>query len=387
MSEPKLSYLGPLDERGEVRPVRRPIWERLPIGFLLIVCLPTLIAAIYFLLVATPRYVSEARFIVRAPSQNQPSSLGVALQGVGIPTSQTDAFAVHEYISSRDALRELNRKVDVATVYSGRFADPFSSLPRPWQGRSFEDTYQGFKDFVTVGYDATTGISTLRVEAFRPGDAERIANVLLEGGEALVNRLNMRAQADAISNAERNVSEAQERLSLTQDKLSAYRNRERFIDPTQTAKIGSELIGELAIRVATLRAERAQIATDAPNSPQLPIIDSRIQAFQQQISQEQAKLAGDTSSLAAKIGEYAQLELEQQFADKALTSATQGLETARLDARRKMLYLDRVVNPNLPDLPTEPHRWMAILAVLGSALLAYGTGWLIWSGVRESRQD
>jgi len=34
-----------------------------------------------------------------------------------------------------------------------------------------------------VGYDSTTGISTLRVEAFRPGDAHDIANALLDSGE------------------------------------------------------------------------------------------------------------------------------------------------------------------------------------------------------------
>ena len=58
-------------------------WRRVPLAFLVVVALPTLVTAIYFLLIASPRYVSEARFIVRAASHEQPSTLGVALQGVG----------------------------------------------------------------------------------------------------------------------------------------------------------------------------------------------------------------------------------------------------------------------------------------------------------------
>ena len=68
------------------------------------------------LLIATPRYVSEARFIVRASNQSQPSAIGVALQGVGLSTAPSDAFAVHEYITSRDAVTDLGRRYDVGAI-------------------------------------------------------------------------------------------------------------------------------------------------------------------------------------------------------------------------------------------------------------------------------
>lgn len=386
MAEQKISFLGPLSEGGEsVARKQVSVLRRLPVAFLLAVVAPTVIAAIYYLLIATPRYVSEARFVVRAPSQEQPSSLGVALQGVGIPTSQTDAFAVHEYITSRDALRELQVRVDVAGAY--RDADPLSRLPRFWEGGSFEDLYRGFKGYVTVGYDSTTGISTLRVEAFDPNDAQRIADSLLSGGENLVNRLNLRSRKDAVSEAEGGVAIAQSRLTAAQVKLTAFRNHAGFVDPAKAAIVGGEMLGELAVQLATLKAERAQVAADAPQSPQLRILDSRIAAFERQISIEQQKLAGDATSLASKISTYEQLVMDRQFADRAFATAMLSLDNAELEARRKSLYLDRIVNPNRPDEPALPLRWMAILAVFGGTLVAYGTIWLIWAGVRESRLD
>ena len=196
MSEPKLTFLGPgpdLDRLlGSLRAGRV---RALPWPFLLVVVIPTLVAAVYFLLIASPRYVSEARFIVRAPNQAQPSSLGVTLQSAGLAPAQTDAFAVHDYIRSRDGLAELNRRYDVPQMLGGRGGDLFSRYPRPWESRSQEGQHKGFQRFVTVGYDSTTGISTLRVEAFRPDDAQALAEGLLQGGEGLVNRLNRRAAA------------------------------------------------------------------------------------------------------------------------------------------------------------------------------------------------
>jgi len=388
MTKPTMTYLGPVAGPEDRHPSGRTGWfRRLPFAFLVLVVLPTLIAAVYFLLIASPRYVSEARFIVRAPSNNQPSTLGIALQGVGLTSTQTDSFAVHEYIRSGDGLRELMTQVDVAQAYGGRGADFFSRLPHPWQGNSFDDLYSGFRDYVTVGYDSSTGISTLRVEAFRGDDAKAINERLLSAGERLINRLNGRAVSDAVSQADRTVSEAQLRLAQSQQELTTFRNRERFIDPARSATAGAELIGELAVNLATLRAERAEMAAGAPQSPQLPLLDGRIRALQDQIDIEQAKIVGDSDSLAPKIGAYEELVLNRELAGRALTAATASLDSAKLDARRQQLYLERIVDPTLPSEPSRPRRLLSLLAVFATCLIIYATGWLIWAGVRESKQD
>lgn len=384
MSEAKLTYLGPIPG-ASASPPARALWKRLPPAFLLLVVLPTLLTAIYFLLIASPRYVSEAQFIVRTADQRQPSPLGTALQGVGLSAATTDSFAVHRYIESRDGLRGLTGTMDMPKVLGAK-ADIFSRYPRPWEGRSFEDLYRGFQRFVIVGYDSTTGISTVRVEAFSPRDAQRMTVGLLDGGESLVNQLNIRAETDAVEESEATLREAEGRVLTAQRQLTSFRNREGIIDPGRTATEGAAMIGDLLTTLATMRAERAQLAADAPNSPQLPVLDSRIRAFSAQIDSERAKLAGDANSLAQKIGAYEGLIQEREFANRALTTASLARDNAILDARRKQLYLERIVAPNLPDKPTEPKRFLAILTVLISTLIAYGIGWLIWAGVREHSQ-
>jgi Capsule polysaccharide export protein len=389
MNEPRLDYLGPLSDDGPKtrgdswaeRILRRP-----PLAFLLVVVVPTFLSLIYFVLIASPLYVSEARFIVRQPGHAQPNSLGLALQGAGMVGTQTDAFAVHEYILSQDALTDLGRRYDMATVLGPRGADVFSRWPRPFQSRSSESMLSGYKRFVTVGYDSTTGISTLRVKAFRPGEAQAVAESLLTGGEGLINRLNERAAADAVDSAERSRVEAQARLASAQQRLVAFRNRERFIDPEVTAQEASRLIGQLTAQVATLRAERSQIAAEAPQSPQLPSLDARINALQRQIADERAKLAGQANSLAPRVSAYEDLQLERQFADRQMVEAASALVEAQEEARRQKLYLERIVNPSRPEQALEPRRWTSVLTVLISTLILYALGWLLLAGLREHRQ-
>ncbi|MFY7850579.1 MAG: chain-length determining protein [Brevundimonas sp.] len=387
MTETKLNYIGPIPKLLTFERDRPAWWRRIPIAALIVIVLPTLLATIYFLFIASPRYVSETQFIVRQSGQSTPSTIGVALQGIGIAPTQTDAFAVHEYINSRDALRELSSRYDVPAILGPRGADAFSRWPRPWEDRSNEGLYEGFQRFVTVGYDSTTGISTLRVEAFRARDAQALTEALLTGGEQLINRMNERSSADAVAQAQQAREEARARLAGAQQQLTAFRNREQILDPQMVARESSQLIGGLQAQVAGLRAERAQVAAEAPNSPQLPTFDARIRAYEAQIETERAQMAGNSTSLAPMISVYEDLALARELADRELTQATAAVIAAEQEARRQKLYLDRVVSPSLPDEAAEPKRWLSILTVLASTLLAYGIGWLIWAGVREHRQD
>ena len=88
MTQVEIEYRGPSSGNSGAKTKPYQWWRKLPVSFLGFVVAPTLAAAVYFGLVATPQYVSEARFIVRQPSQPQPSGLGVALQGIGLPAGQ-----------------------------------------------------------------------------------------------------------------------------------------------------------------------------------------------------------------------------------------------------------------------------------------------------------
>jgi BexC/CtrB/KpsE family polysaccharide export inner-membrane protein len=386
MSDERLKYVGPNPKVLPSPKSRGTKFSAIPVGFLIIVALPTFLASFYYLLLATPVYVSEARFLVRSANQGQPTSLGVALQGVGLSSAQTDSFAVHEFIASRDGLQMLKQRFDLAGILGPPGADFLSRYPRPFEKRSDENLYKAMKRFVTVGYDSTTGISTLRVKAYSSQEARSLTEAMLVGGEDLVNRLNERASTNAVIEATTARDMARARVQAAQAELTAFRSSEAFIDPTVSARESLELIGTLRATVAMLSAERSQLVASAPSSPQLSILDSRIAAFNRQIETERSEVSGASNSLAPKVGVYEDLIKTRELADKELAAASAALVGADQEARRQRLYLDRVVNPNLPDTAIEPRRLRGILTIFFSALLAYGVGWLIYAGVREHRQ-
>jgi len=87
--------------------------------------------------------------------------------------------------------------------------------------------------------------------------------------------------------------------------------------------------------------------------------------------------------MASKLGNYEDLLVEQKFANDSLTVASAALVQARAEAQRQKFYLERVVEPNRPDVALLPARLLSILTVAASALCLYFIGWMLVVGILE----
>ena len=164
---------------------------------------PTAVAAVYFGLVASPRYESETQFIVRGIQSNSAApGLESLMQAFGIARSSDDSNVVLDYLTSRDAVTALEAALPLRAMYGQKSADPLSRFPRPFFGDSFERLYWYYQDRVTALADPDTGIITVKAEAFLPEDALAIARQLLTQSEALVNAMNARMENDTVLSAE-----------------------------------------------------------------------------------------------------------------------------------------------------------------------------------------
>jgi len=346
---------------------------------------PTLVAAVYYGAIASDRYVSEARFVIRTASKPAGAigGLNALLQLVGMSRSQDDAYAVHDYLTSRDALREVNGIVDLRAIYGDPDADFLSRYPNLVYGRSDEDFYLYFQRMLTVVVSSISGLSTMRVDAFRSQDAQVVAQALLQVAEAMVNRLNVRIQEDAVRVAETEVTRAEQRRIANQIAITAFRNRELILDPTKSSAMLFELIGRLSTMLAEVRMQIAETQGNSPNSPQLQSLNQKAAAIERQIAIERGRVANSSDGLAEKIAEYERMVLEREFSVRALSTAVVALNTARTEARRQQLFLERVVEPGLPDEAMMPKRWRMVLTVFGFNVIGLGVVWLAVSGLRE----
>jgi capsular polysaccharide transport system permease protein len=359
-------------------------FRSLNIWFWAIVGLPTLLAGVYFFGIASDLYSSEVKYLVRGPSAGQSNAISALLSGAGSSAVSEDTYAVHDYLLSRDAVRRLDQEQDLRTLLSRPEGDILTRFPGYlfWR-EDFEALYKAYARFVSVEIDGTSGVSTLEVKAYRPEDAQRVAKALLAFSEELVNKLNDRARHDALAVFQQEVSNTEHQIADIQAELTSYRVKQRMLDPKSAATGPIELVAQMNGQLANAKSQLAEVIKNAPNSPQIPLIKTRIASLERLIAEEHAKITGDSNSVATALSEYERLDVARQLAEKQLASAYASLEAARLQAQRQQLYLETIAQPNLSDYPLYPRRVVSFATVVVTCLLAYGIAWLLVAGVRE----
>ena len=351
--------------------------------FLLTVVVPTVLAGIYFGLIASDVYVSESRFVVRSPDKQMGSGLGALLKGAGFSRAQDDSYTVHDYVLSRDALKEINDKLGVGKAFSSSQVDLFSRFGGLDFDLSFEALHRYYQKKVEMLQDSASSISTLTVRAYTAQDAVGINQKLLELSEALVNRMNERGRQDLIRSAALEVSNAETKAKAAGLALSAYRTAKGVVDPERQATAQLQQVAKLQDELIATKTQLAQLKAFTPQNPQIPAMQLRAKTLQGEMDIETGKVTGDGRSLSNKAADYQRLALEREFADKQLGSAMASLELARNEAQRKQVYIERIVQPSLPDLAMEPRRLRSILATFVLGLVAWGILSMLLAGVRE----
>jgi capsular polysaccharide transport system permease protein len=354
--------------------------------FLVVVVVPTALAVLYFGFLASDVYVSESKFIVRSPDKPAPAGIGVILQSAGFSDSGNEIYAAQSFASSRDGLRAINRDNAVLKAYTRPEISIFDRF-NPWGlSASFERLYEYYQDKIAVQNDSTTAITTLSVRAFDPEDARKFNEQLLELSEATVNRLHERGRTDLVRYGEQEVATAKARAQSAASSLAAYRNISGIVDPEKQAEAQMEMITKLQDQLIAAQTELAQLRRFTPENPRIPVVTTLVGSLRQQINQASGAVAGNRRSLSARAVRYQRLALENEVAGKQLAAALASLEQARTEALRKQAYVERIVQPNLPDAPTEPRRLRGILATLFLSLVAYGILRMLLAGVREHAQ-
>ena len=351
--------------------------------FFIAVFAPTVIAAVYYGLIASDIYVSESRFVVRSPQRPQFSGLGAILQGGSFARSQDDTYSVHDYVLSRDALRELDNKLGVRKIFSSEAIDPFNRFTSLDWDLSFESFYKYYRKRVGIDYDAVSAISVLTVHAYTAEDSRNINALLLRMGEQLVNTLNDRSRRDLISVAEREVKASEDRAKEASLALSGFRTRQSVFDPDRQAAMQLQGVAKIQEELLATETQLAQLRQVSPTNPQIGSLTNRAELLRKAIASQNARATGQSGSFTTQSSGYDRLLLEKTFAERQLATSLASLETARNEAQRQQLYLETLVQPNLPDKAIEPRRGRTVAMVFLLGLVVWGVLSLVVASVRE----
>ena len=331
--------------------------------FLTTFLLPVLITGIYLFLIASDRYVAEAQYIVRSTSGGAESASAL-IESKGMSRARDETYVVGEYIASRDAMNWLIEKESLRDVFSRPEADFINRFPNFFTRNTLESYFKYYKRMVTIYIDGGSGIGTISVVAFTPEDAQRVAAGLLRSAEALINRMNDRAQKDAVAYAKTALDEARARLQDAETQLGQYRSRVGMIDPSGETSAAFSTITSLATEIAQLDANIRQREVLTPNAPATAGMREKAASLRAELARRRTEMTSESGSIASKMVAYEQLSLERTIASKALASAEASVVQARKAAEQQHIYLQTVVEPNRSDQPSYPRRTLYFVGMI-----------------------
>ena len=354
-------------------------------GFLILFVIPAISSIVYFSLIASSQYTSEARFAVRGGERVSTDAIS-AFTGLASLSQVQDSLIVANYMKSQAIVEALEKEIDLRAIYSNHAIDWLSRFDADKPIEAFVNYWLGR---VKTSIESPSGIITVKISAFSPEEALKVADATVDLSERLVNGLSTRALNDAVTEAETELARAESRLSAARVALRDLRNAQATLDPRRTAEGIGKLVAELRLEKIHLEqdmsaAERGNVGADAP---QIQIMRARVDVLSEQIASLEDKVTSrdgaQADALSGKITRFDELELERQIAEKQYTLAAAALERARVNAEGKRVYLATFVHPVLAYEPSYPHRLAFSLLGVGASALLYVGGMAAWRAMQR----
>ena len=349
-----------------------------PLLFALCFVLPTLVGAIYYGLIASDRYVTEARFALRpaigAVEKASPDSVGT---NSGVPHAMVaqDTLITYNYILSRPMIEAISTEMPLRDMFTRPDID-FLSRFNP--EKPIEKFLKYWRSRVDVEIEQGSGIMTLTVNAFDPAESLAVTQAILRESERMVNALSTAARNDALAESNRELKLAEERLTKIRVATRDLRNREGVLDAQKTNDANLKVIGELRSARINLSVQLTLSQRDlGPESRRILDLKTQIKDLDDNIARIERQSASQDPEqkrlLSDALTRFETLENERKDAEKYYAKVLAASERARIIAARQIEFFSLVVQPVQAQSAQQPRALLMIsLIAAGGAVLFAG---------------
>lgn len=343
----------------------------------------TLIAAVYYGLLASDRYVTEAQIYVKSTRSGTPSLPQLSLL-VGGGDQAKDALVLRSYINSSDMLDYLDKEIGVKDHFSNSQWDFVARLE---SDPTEEDFLSYYRSMVDVSIDPESAVLRVKAEAFTPEYSQQLVQAILEEADRFINGISQKIAAEEISFVENEMARARDKVNSARDRLLRFQNDNQLLSPSSSGETLQSVVNQLETDLVALQTEEKALAAYLNDTaPQLVSVRNRIDSVKAQLLEERQKIsAQDTSSINEVNAEFRELELELKFATDLYRATLEGLEQARVESYHKMKHLVVLQSPALPDEALEPRKLYNLASLFVLLSLAYGIVVMILATIREHR--
>lgn len=365
-------------------PVRAAFWRR---NLLLSTAVAAIVlAGVYWGLIASDRYVSEARVIIQRTDLNGGASMDFSsLLAMGAGTSRADQLLMRDHLLSLDILRELEQQLQLREHFSSQG----DWLSRLWDEQApLEEFLPYFRSRVSVELDDYAGVLSIRAQANTPEMARAIAAAMVAEGERTMNAIGHALAQEQVSFLENQVQAMSQRAQKARSALLDFQNSKGLVSPQATAENVTAIVNRLEAQLAELQTRRTgMLGYLQPDNANVVELGLQIDAVQRQISTEKARLtAPGGKTLNATVEEYGRLEMEAKFAQEVFQSSLVALEKGRVEATRTLKKISVLQSAGLPEYPLQPRRLYNFIVFTITALMLAGVLQLL-SAIVKDHQD
>ena len=318
------------------------------------VLLPTLLAGLYYTMIATPMYATQSEFVIQQADAPQSGGMGGLFSGTGFATSQ-DSITVQSYLQSRDAMLRLDTDHDFIGHFSGPRIDILQRLD---EDASNEAAYKVYKKRVSIGYDPTEGIIRMEVAAASPEKSREFSQALINYAEEQVDNLTQRLREDQMAGAVESFEDAESKMVAAQGRVLDIQEQLGVLDPASETSGLMTQITQFEVQLAEKRLQLDQLLDNSqPNEARVSGVRGDIDRLESLIADLRGQMTESNTgagSLAAISGQLSMAQVDLETRTMMMQEALQQLESARVEANRQVRYLSLGVTPVPPDEPTYP---------------------------------
>lgn len=313
------------------------------------------LSSLYWNVIATDRYVSQANVVIQT-SEIAPPELSLSSMMSSGGANRSDLLLLQDYLLSVDILQALDSALNLRQHYADQQIDYLSRLSS--SAAPIEDFHLYYLERVNIYLDDYSGVLRISASAFDPQVAQKMVQLLIELGEQKMNLLGQQLAQDQVAFIEKQVHGHAARLKQARKAILDYQNQEGMISPLGTIESYGALLSELNAELVKLKAKKAAMLSYlSRRSSEVIALESEIKALKEQIELENQKLTTKQGKGLNKLSaEYEDLILKAQFAQELYSSALATLETTRASAARQLKQVAVIQTPLVPEYATEPER-------------------------------
>lgn len=328
------------------------------------VLIPTLLAGIYFTMIATPMYSTNSAFqIIKADSAGAAGGAGGLLSGTQFATTP-DAIAVQTYLTSKDAMLRLEEDEG----FVEHFSDPnIDVLQRLKAGATLEDAHKIYKKRIKIGFDPTEGVVNMEVSAADPDMAVRFSEALIKYAEERVDNLSERKRDNQVSDAKTAFEDADKERRKAQEALVALQ-QSTLLDPEAYA-------GSLRGQISTLEQQivekeiqlQALLDNARPNQSRVSGVRADIDRLKFAKAETEARMnepMENGMTLAETVSRIQISQADLATRDAMLQASLEQLRATQAEASSQSRYLTLAVDPIASESPSYPKAFEDTLLTL-----------------------